>query len=303
MKSDDSNHKAAPARPVDFDAVVFASRPLGDTPEDAAAIAAYLARRAKPKAIPGAKAKKVTLTKEKARAAYAASEARLKAAELLGDTPENRAPQFQVWWKKVESWYKAGEAGADSAHPWADTVCQWVALKAMRSLVKSGMLPAQCGQGFNLTCDPVSVGYLAAKAKWSSYDAAKDRGNGIEAYLYQTASGHVRNAAWELFSPSGKRERAKGAPLPKFLAGDSTDTLAAPWDEPGASEDGTIEAKELLASLAPKDQEILRAVFGLDGQPEASITELAAQRGCTEAAMYKRVERLKKRMHNHVSFV
>jgi hypothetical protein len=306
---------ASPIKPVNFDAV-FSPYPSArlqtvavDTPEDAAAIAAYLARRApKPRATRAANSQKVAQTKEqKAKAAYARSEAKLIAAEKLGNKEEKRPPQFKVWWKMVEILYKAGEASAGKAYPWVDTVCQWVALKAMRSLSKNGKLPAQCGKGFDLACDPVSVGYLAAKAKWSTYDPAKDKGGGHEAYLYQTASGHIRNAAWELFSPSGRRERSKDAPpLPQSQPYDPND---ASQNEPPTAwgdwnmVDVTIEVEQLLAPLVPKNQEILTAAYGLDGREKISIATLAVLNGCSEAALRKRIDRLKKEMHNSVSFV
>jgi hypothetical protein len=350
---------------------------VADTPEDAAAIAAYLAGRApKPNKVAQTKAQKV-------KAVNLRTESKLIAAKLTDNAEEPRRSQFEVWWKAIESLYLASEAGAHKAHPWRATLCQWVSLNAMKDLSTKGLLPAQCRLvNGDLVCDPVSVGYLAADAKWSDYDASKDNGGGREAYLYKVAEGHIRNTAWRDFSPSGQRK----SPFKYVQFSDAlASTPEAAWNEPELTEDaygrvtgaaqsdcdptygdddlaleptrargtdidiaaaairaarqadkefrqrnpqdstakppGEIEphgvsvhakleleqqapavnVEQLIAKLPTNDRLLLTSAWGVAGQDRVSLIELAESNGCTEAAMRKRVERLKKSIRKSVN--
>jgi hypothetical protein len=183
-------------------------RAIPDTAEDAAAIAAYEARRA----AKGAKAP--TDVRAAARAAYDLSAAKAGATKGANQT------HFEFLWAKVKTAYAAGEAAALPSFPWKDVVCYREALKAMRHLVPlkgKSKLPTGCGKGWDLDCGIVAEGYARALRAWDRFDPAKDKGNGLAAYLYKTAEGAIRNAAWEQFSASGKRERSEpGEVMPKM---------------------------------------------------------------------------------------
>jgi RNA polymerase sigma factor (sigma-70 family) len=118
-------------------------------------------------------------------------------------TTLKRLPQLREWWDRIQVIIARNPTNID-----VETMCQFKAMSAGLDLAAANKLPANCGKGWNLACDLVMEGYLAAKAAAPRFKASI---GDLGGFLYETAKPAILNAALEQYADTGKREHRSKA--------------------------------------------------------------------------------------------
>jgi hypothetical protein len=121
-------------------------------------------------------------------------------------------------WNEIELKYQQGDRSKAIVCAWmaykaAIVVCKGWPADSFYELLTEGYRAAvkRWEAAFADHVDPLSIAdkkkkKAAEKANALRYDPAKDEGQGIPGLVYTAAHGRMRNAALELFTPSGKRK-------------------------------------------------------------------------------------------------
>lgn len=123
-------------------------------------------------------------------------------ADRAKDIPPSWREIRRQKWGEIEARYQASARDKE-------TVCAWMAYKAALKVCK--------GWPAGSFDELVTEGYQAAVRRWPHYDPTKATTNGISGFLYKAALGRMRNAALELFTPTGKRKHRATDEIPTLV--------------------------------------------------------------------------------------
>jgi hypothetical protein len=151
------------------------------------------------------------------------------------------------------------------------TICGWNTIKAAKRVAKK--------RGAEVHRQLWSAGFDEASRAWDKYDATKDKGNGIESFVFKSAEGAMRNAANEMANPFDLRKHSKDEALPTAASYDAKKHdhgLVATGVTPAIHTDDIAEAdlsRGSPAAIAAAADGAANSTSNEDGLPVAFTTE------------------------------